>query len=212
MPAKKARSGDEGKKAIEAEGPEPTSRRQTRTIAAVLEAARAGSGEPMPRIVEATGFAKGGRGKPPAKDEVTDAAKLVRAHKELLRLAELRLVHQAKRAGMSQDTVAALLGTSQPTISRIAKQIAQDPSMLELRPSEVINQRTVGQIDTGTVLSALMTYTYRPGSYNPAGGDGYLRGDWLQIENALATGLITDEEYDHVAREASTPRSARAAR
>lgn len=47
-------------------------------------------------------------------------------------------------------------------------------------------------------------YAITPGCYDPTGGDGFVRGDWRQIENALIAGLITDEEYERIAREAPT--------
>jgi hypothetical protein len=37
--------------------------------------------------------------------------------------------------------------------------------------------------------------------YDPTGGDGFIRGDWRQVESALLAGLITDEEYERIARE-----------
>jgi hypothetical protein len=35
--------------------------------------------------------------------------------------------------------------------------------------------------------------------YDPTGGDGFIRGEWRQVENALLAGLITDEEYERIA-------------
>ena len=37
--------------------------------------------------------------------------------------------------------------------------------------------------------------------YDPTGGDGFIRGEWRQVENALLAGLITDEEYERIAHE-----------
>ena len=164
------------------------------------------------KIVEPTAFVKGRSRKAPSQDEVSRAAKVVRAQKELLHLVELRLIHQAAKAKTSQSAIAALLGTSQPTVSRIAKQIKQNPSILEPSPSEIINRRAVGQINTDAMMSTLLSYAYIPGQYDPSGGDGFLRGNWRQIESALITGLITDEEYERIARGAPTAKPARAAR
>lgn len=47
------------------------------------------------KIVEPTAFVKGRNRKAPSQDEVSRAAKVVRAQKELLHLVELRLIHQA---------------------------------------------------------------------------------------------------------------------
>lgn len=154
------------------------------------------------KLVGPTEFMRGGRGEVPSKREVSEAAKVVRAQKELLHVAELRLVDQAARSKTSQAALAGLLGTSQPTISRLVKQIAQDPSVLEPCPTETINLRTAGLIDTDTMMEALIAYSYEPGRYDPTGSDGFVRGSWRQIEDALTAGLITDEEYERVAREA----------
>ena len=35
--------------------------------------------------------------------------------------------------------------------------------------------------------------------YDPTGGDGFIRGEWRQVESALLAGLITDEEYERIA-------------
>jgi len=37
--------------------------------------------------------------------------------------------------------------------------------------------------------------------YDPTGGDGFIRGEWRQVESALLAELITDEEYEQIARE-----------
>ena len=36
-------------------------------------------------------------------------------------------------------------------------------------------------------------------AYDPTGGDGFIRGEWRQVESALLSGLITDEEYERIA-------------
>lgn len=163
-------------------------------------------------IVGSTAFAAGSAAKGDSKAQIRLAARKVRAQKELTQLAELRLIHRATAIKASQDSIATLLGTSQPTVSRLIKRIEQAPWLLEPSPREIINQRAVGQIDTETMLNTLVSYSYAPGSYDPTGGDGFLRGDWRQIEDALVSGLITDEEYERVAREAPAAKSERGLR
>ncbi len=165
---------------------------------------------PVIEIVGPAAFAAGIKGGAPSKDAVRDAARVLRAQRELNQLAERRLIYQAGRAKTSQSAIAALLGTSQPTVSRIVRQIEQDPSLLAPSPNELIYRRAVGQIDTATMMKGLVSYEYRSGQYDPSGGDAYLRGDWRQIENGLAGGLITDEEYEEIAREAPSAKSASA--
>lgn len=176
---------------------------------ATSEAVTVATLAPALKLVEPLAFTKGHRGRAPSKGAVIDAAKVVRAQKELLRLSELRLVHQAARSRTSQDALAVLLGTSQPTVSRLSKQIALDPSILEPSPSEIINLRAVGQIDAEEMMEALMTYTYSAGQYDPTSGDGFIRGAWRQMEDALTAGLISDDEYERIARGAPVAKAAR---
>lgn len=167
---------------------------------------------PTPDIVDPMVFVRKGSVGNPSMGEVRDAAKVIRARKELNRVHEMRLIHTAVEANTSQDDIAALLGTSQPTISRITHQIKKTPSLLHQSPSEIINQRVVGDIDTETMMDSLTSYAYSPAGYDPAGSDGFVRGDWRQIENALTAGLITGQEYERVARATSTTKPERAAR
>ncbi|MFT3970673.1 MAG: hypothetical protein QM695_10450 [Micropruina sp.] len=121
--------------------------------------------------------------------DIAEAAKMVRARKELADLDELRLIDQAVRVKTPQDSIAALLGTSQSTISRIVKRVRQAPSILEPSPSEVINRREIGQIDTAAMMEFLLSSDYGEDGYDPTGGDGFVRGHWRQVEDALVLGL-----------------------
>lgn len=163
-------------------------------------------------VIGTAAFRKGASAGRPSMEEIGAAAKVVRARKELNQLAELRLIHRAARISAPQDAIAALLGTSQPTVSRALKRIEQDPAVLDPSPREAINQRAVGQIDTESMMGSLVSYRYAPGSYDPTAGDGFVRGDWRQIEDALVAGLITDAEYERIAREAPIAKSDRGAR
>lgn len=89
--------------------------------------------------------------------------------------------------------------------------IRQTPSSLKPSPSEVIDQREIGQIDTPAMMEFLLSSDYGADGYDPTGGDGFVRGHWRQIEDALVLGLITDEEYEWVARAKGGAKRARAA-
>lgn len=162
-------------------------------------------------IVHGANVTEVGGGNTASKRDIREAAKVIRARKELNDLAEMRLIHWARRAKTTQDDMAALLGTSQPTISRITAHIQKTPSVLKRGPLEIINQRVVGEIDTSVMMDALISCSYGQVGYDPTGGDGFIRGDWRQMENALTSGLITDEEYERVARAASVAGHERAA-
>lgn len=133
-----------------------------------------------------------------------EQARAVRAQKALVELAELRLVHKAGGERKTQKEIAHLLGVSQPTVSRMAQKIKQTPRAIQTEPREIINQRTVGRIDSLEMMSLLVSFDYEPARYDPTSGDGFLRGDWHQIEDALVNDLITDEEYEKLAYEVAT--------
>lgn len=131
------------------------------------------------------------------------AARTVRAQKELTSLAELRIVYQAVQKNEPQARIAVSLGVSQPTISRMVDRIRVRPTELEKSPREIINRREVGEITGAQMMRDLEKFAYSPQQYDPTGGDGFLRGDWRQIEQALVDDLISDAEYEHLARRIS---------
>ncbi|NQW73248.1 MAG: hypothetical protein HQ453_10995 [Actinobacteria bacterium] len=163
------------------------------------------------KVFDAIAIRKGPASKAPSPELVSEAAKFVRLQKELLQIAEWRVIGLAAKVNTSQSAIAALLGTSQPTVSRIAKQIELNPRILESSPTEVINRRAVGEIDGDEMMEALLSYSFMPGQYDPTGGDGFIRGDWRQVESALMAGLITDEEYERIARDVPAAKKARVA-
>lgn len=65
---------------------------------------------PVLKFVAPTSFVKGRRGRAPSRAEVSEVAKVVRAQKELLRLAELRLArfNRSSHHRLFRATVAAL--------------------------------------------------------------------------------------------------------
>jgi hypothetical protein len=145
----------------------------------------------------------------PGDDDLRAAAKRCVAQRQLQELAQLRLLERARQNSTPQQQMAKWLGTSQPTISRLLNKIEADPSVLDRTPTEVINQRLVGEIDSHTMMEALTSFAYSPGDFGPHGADGFLRGDWRQIENALVEGLISENEYERIAQAAPTGPRAR---
>ena len=136
-------------------------------------------------------------------------ARTLKAQEDLLRLSKLRLVAEGVKI-TSQDKVAASLGISQATVHRLVNKIRNDPAALEETPTEIIDRRAVGAIDDDEMMAALLVRSYSHGRHDPTGGDGYIRGTWSEIERALGKGLLSDEEYERLAREAPRAKSARA--
>lgn len=55
--------------------------------------------------------------------------------------------------GLTQHRISQLVGhLSQATIQRVLRRIADDPTQLDIKPAEVINQRTAGYITTEQMM------------------------------------------------------------
>src|SRR5689334_18722842 len=65
----------------------------------------------------------------------------------------MRLVARALAAKVSREALAASLGISQATVSRLARRINADPAILDETPGEIIEKRAVGVIDDVTMRS-----------------------------------------------------------
>ena len=137
-----------------------------------------------------------------AASQLRAQALVLRAQENLLRRMKLRHVATALNI-KSQDEIAHSLGTSQATVSRMAKLIKAEPQVLAVTPTEMMERRAVGAIDDQTMMAHLLQQTYTAGTHDPTGGDGYVRGSWREIENGLTDGLLTDDEYERIAREAA---------
>lgn len=145
------------------------------------------------------------------KTAVRKEATILKATEDLVRVNRLRLVARALDARISQDDLAASLDISQASVSRIAALIQSDPSVLDESPTEIIGLRATGQIDSATMMKRLTAHAYSPGQHDPTGGDGYIRGTWREIERALGRGLLSNAEYEQIARKAPVAKPVRAA-
>lgn len=135
---------------------------------------------------------------------ITDAL----AEQELIRTAarhrvdslELnRAIFHASRHGLSQRQISAIVGKpSQATIQRILVRFAEDPSLLDETPAEVIDKRAAGLIDDATMMDKLLNWKYTFGHVPSVDGvatDAYSSGDWDDIEQAYYLDRLTDDEF-----------------
>ncbi|OBF44234.1 hypothetical protein A5719_07065 [Mycolicibacterium peregrinum] len=59
--------------------------------------------------------------------------------------------------GLTQRQISELVGSqSQTTTQRILRRIADDPTMLDVKPAEIIDQRTAGIITTQQMMERLL--------------------------------------------------------
>lgn len=137
--------------------------------------------------------------------DIVQEAKRLRARAELDRISQLRLVAQALTEGSSQASIAVTLGISQPTVSRLARQIRAGLDVNQVTPAEIINRYAAGEIDENEMFDLLLAEPFTVGVYDPTPtGSGYVRGTWDDVQNAVGRGLITDEQYNLLATKSST--------
>lgn len=105
--------------------------------------------------------------------------------------------------GLSQRQISQLVGRqSQASIQRILRRIADDPTRLDVKPAEIIDQRTAGIISTAQMMQKLLDSTYSVGHVVRIDGvatDAYIAGDWDSIQNAFFRGQLTDDEFQRLA-------------
>lgn len=70
-------------------------------------------------------------------------------------------------------------------------------------PSRVIAAAADAQITRGDMMRLLMQRSFTAGVQDPTGNEGYVRGTWDEIEDALGRGLLTDREYAELSAFAS---------
>lgn len=126
----------------------------------------------------------------------------VAARAELVRLEKLRLIAVACESGMSQSTIAGLVGVSQPEVSRIVKRLTLVPEVINYSPLEVAFEYAANKISRDQLLEKLVNFSYsfsrdaEPG--NPLGARA--TGTWDQVTEAYHRGLIEYEDYDTLSR------------
>jgi len=122
------------------------------------------------------------------------ALRQVRARTELCGLAEVRVVRQATKAGLSQRAIAKLLGTSQTNVHRLLR---QSRAVDDRRgPREVILCYVAGEISRGALIGSLSDLAR--GSHPEDGGDGYLPGTWDEVRAAFLDGLLAETDYEEL--------------
>ncbi|GAT03803.1 putative uncharacterized protein [Mycolicibacterium fortuitum subsp. acetamidolyticum] len=80
--------------------------------------------------------------------------------------------------------------------------MADDPTQLNAKPAEIIDQRTAGIITTEEMMKQLLGWRYSVGQVARIDGvatDAYITGDWDSIETAFYGGQLTDEEFQRLA-------------
>lgn len=115
-----------------------------------------------------------------------------------------RAIHQAVQARFSQRQISEIVGTlSQATIQRIIQRIAATPALLCETPSEIIDRRAAGLIDGRMMMEGLLNWKYSFGAVpriDDVVTDGYVTGDWDEIESAYYRDLLSDDEFDELCR------------
>lgn len=109
----------------------------------------------------------------------------------------LRALAHANLAGLVQREMTAIVGVSQSTIHRLLRRIADDPDVLEVTPTEVIDRRTAGRTTSEEMMRTLLNWPYTFGHVPDSSGtstDAYVPGSWDEIERAYYRGHLSDDE------------------
>lgn len=105
--------------------------------------------------------------------------------------------------GLTQRQISELVGNqSQATIQRILRRFADDPTQLDVKPAEIIDQRSAGIINTEQMMAKLLGWTYSVGQVvriNGVATDAYITGDWDSIETAFYRGQLSGDEFQRLA-------------
>lgn len=144
---------------------------------------------------------------PPTASDQAMAQQRLAAKAARKRVSERELEREIYNAaviqGLSQRQISQLVGDqSQATIQRIMRRIADDPTQLNAKPAEIIDQRTAGLITTEQMMEKLLDWTYSVGHVariNGVAADAYITGDWDSIETAFYRGQLTDGEFQRLA-------------
>jgi hypothetical protein len=115
-----------------------------------------------------------------------------------------RAIYQAANyAGLSQRQISDIVGVhSQATVQRILRRLAEDPSLLDETPAEIIDRRAAGMIDDHDMMERLLNWKYSFGGVvriDSVATDAYTTGDWDDIEMAFYRGLLSDDEFQALA-------------
>ncbi|MGU3586683.1 winged helix-turn-helix domain-containing protein [Rhodococcus sp. C26F] len=131
------------------------------------------------------------------RDQAAAELDEVAARLRLNNRALLRVVARAHKAGMRQRAIEQHLDVSQATVHRLLRQSAENPTVLEPTPAEIIDQRTAGQISTEQMMEQLLGWTFTFGTVPKAEGvatDAYEPGSWDDVERAFYRGQLTEDE------------------
>ncbi|OBG89624.1 hypothetical protein A5699_13190 [Mycobacterium sp. E802] len=125
-------------------------------------------------------------------------------HRLAQRELERAIFAAAHQWGLTQRQISDAVGVySQATVQRILRRFAEEPARLSETPTEVIDQRAAGLISDDAMIQKLLTRTYTFGEVARTHGvatDAYTPGDWDEVEMAYYVGLLSDAEFDTVAR------------
>ena len=123
---------------------------------------------------------------------------------ERLRVARRRVALWRRRAivrvrhaqGLSDEEIAAEVGCSVRAVRRDVSYVRRTAGDPPVTPSLLIDRRTIGEIDTPTLLGALAAWPYTESIYAPEWVEGVIPGSWADITQARFDGSLTQTEYE----------------
>ena len=111
---------------------------------------------------------------------------------------ELRAAKQAADRGLPQRDIAELLATSQPRVHRMLKALERGGGEVPVTPEEVILRAVAYDTDRADMVEELTRFVYTFVEDAPYPFEGRMPGTWDQVVKALATEMITREEFEKI--------------
>lgn len=106
--------------------------------------------------------------------------------------------------GLSIREISALVGIYvESDVQRILRQFSEGSSQLHDTPTDIIDRRAAGLIDSVEMMDKLLHWSYSYGGVVHVGGvaiDAYASADWDDIEIAFYRGLLDDQEFHRLAK------------
>lgn len=134
-------------------------------------------------------------------EPVRERARERAARARLNVIEEIRDVAALDAAGLPQRAIAAAIGTTQPRVGRILKNISIFVPSVEIAggtPAEIILRTIVQHGDRQQMMRLLVEYPYTFGEDAPYPAEGATSGTWDQVKDALFEGWITEDEFQEI--------------
>ncbi|WP_369046762.1 hypothetical protein [Sinomonas sp. P10A9] len=133
-----------------------------------------------------------------ALDQLHHAALQRQARSRVDAIDELRAAKQVADRGLPQRDIAELLATSQARVHRMLKALERSNHNVPVTPEEIILRACAYDTSRDGLVQELTRFDYTFGEEAPYPLEGRISGTWDEVVKALASGMISQKEFDQV--------------